>query len=697
MTEIPHSLRFNYPDVPKHPVTRTYQTIDGELHFTDNYAWLQHFDSDPQVLSVIAEQNAYTQQYFDQVGTLESLEQRFEALTYADTSRSLTRQEGGYELFRQLEPGDNYGKAMARKDGIEQVLIDPNTMTGGYDIMWFKMAPSGQHLVYALQQGDKREPIVFIRDMESGSDQQFYTGTACDIDFDADGKGFIYITCEGQDHKDAPKEASRYSYQRISHHRFDQSIEQDTMLLDAATAGLGSDVSLAAENAADGRTMLFEVWHGRDKVDLYLLDKQTKEYRQMLAELPGQHNSTVLNDRVYVTTRGKEDKDRVISCTIQQAAQTPLAGWDQVIARRPGQEIKSMQATKSDFIVTFSDGVTAQVVLFNRHTGQERTLPMPDNTSIQADTIQPDSDNFQYEVGNVLLRSKVYAWNGADSRELYNAHQNLDIAGYETIQESYVSFEGKEIPLLLAAAKGVIRQQDAALMMECYGGFSASTLPHRRFNNYLRTWLDLGQIVAFPFLSGDGSTRQNYEDGIKQYKYRVPDEINAAARHIHHTGIASRVGLTGGSNGGLMVMAAALKQPQWYMAADVRVPLANMFEFHTLFDGAAWIREYGDPRKPEQLAWLQKYSAYHLVEPSLEALPSMFISTGLNDKGVHPVHAIAMAARRQALQPNARTLLNVDAESGHGYGKSARQWHYYYAQRIGFMLHELGVDPSVIG
>ncbi len=682
--------RFLYPEVPKRPVECVYPTVDGALHITDNYGWLHDFDGDPEVRRVIAEQNTYTQQYFDALGTLPYLEQEFADLTFRSTSFSLSRVEGGYELFSKLSSGDEFHTIMARKDGKEHVLIDPNAMGEGIDVKWYKMSPTGGHLVYAVQHGDRGEPTVFIRDMESGQEDQFYSGTACDIDFDPDGSGFAYITCEGKKY-DIKK---RYQYQRISYHRFDESIEQGTLLLDAAESGLGNEVALAIEHAQDGRTLLFGVWHGREKTDWYLLDKQTRQRSQLIPELEGQHNAAVWGESVYIITKGKQDRDRMVACAIDQAASTPLGEWDEVIAKREGQEIKDVQATKSNFVAVFSDGVSAQVSLFNRQTRQEQPLPMPPNTSIQATNIKPESDSFDYAVGNVLLRKKVYTWNGSDSREIFDAHHNLPLGDYETALESFVSFEGKEIPLLLAAAKGVMRQKDAAVMMECYGGFFASTLPHKRFTNYCRQWMEHGQIMAFPFLSGDGSTRQNYEDGIKQYKYRVVDEINAAALYLHRSGLTNRLGLTGGSNGGLMIMAAALKQPQWYKALDVRVPLSNMFEFHNWLDGAEWIREYGDPRKPEQLSWLQKYSAYHLVEPSQEQLPAMLISAGLNDTGVHPAHAIWMAAKRQARQPNALTLLNINSNTGHGYGMSSSQWHHYYAQRLGFMLHELGVESS---
>lgn len=61
----------------------------------------------------------------------------------------------------------------------------------------------------------------------------------------------------------------------------------------------------------------------------------------------------------------------------------------------------------------------------------------------------------------------------------------------------------------------------------------------------------------------------------------------------------SRLGIRGGSNGGLLVGNAMTLRPDLFAAVSCEVPLLDMRSYHTLLAGASWMAEYGDPDKPE--------------------------------------------------------------------------------------------------
>ena len=110
--------------------------------------------------------------------------------------------------------------------------------------------------------------------------------------------------------------------------------------------------------------------------------------------------------------------------------------------------------------------------------------------------------------------------------------------------------------------------------------------------------------------------------------------------------------MVGGSQGGLLVGTAITQRPELFNAAIIQVPLFDMLRYHLIGAGASWIGEYGDPRIPEQRAWIEGYSPYQKLTAG-RTYPMPFIHTSTADDRVHPGHgrkaAARLAAARRAL------------------------------------------------
>ena len=104
----------------------------------------------------------------------------------------------------------------------------------------------------------------------------------------------------------------------------------------------------------------------------------------------------------------------------------------------------------------------------------------------------------------------------------------------------------------------------------------------------------------------------------------------------------------GGSQGGLLVGTAITQRPELFNAAIIQVPLFDMLRYHLIGAGASWIGEYGDPRIPEQRAWIERYSPYQHLTPG-RTYPTPYIETSTADDRVHPAHGRKAAARLQQL------------------------------------------------
>ena len=102
--------------------------------------------------------------------------------------------------------------------------------------------------------------------------------------------------------------------------------------------------------------------------------------------------------------------------------------------------------------------------------------------------------------------------------------------------------------------------------------------------------------------------------------------------------------MIGGSQGGLLVGTAITQRPELFNAAIIQVPLFDMMRYHLIGAGASWMGEYGDPRIPEQRAWIEGYSPYQRLRRGV-TYPMPFIHSSTADDRVTPVHGRKAAAR----------------------------------------------------
>jgi prolyl oligopeptidase len=176
-------------------------------------------------------------------------------------------------------------------------------------------------------------------------------------------------------------------------------------------------------------------------------------------------------------------------------------------------------------------------------------------------------------------------------------------------------------------------------------------------------------------------------------KQNTFDDFYACADQLFREKITNpeRLGIIGGSNGGLLVAAAVTQRPELFRAGLSLVPLTDMLRYHKFRIAKLWIPEYGDPESAEQFKFLYAYSPYHHVEYGRK-FPSLLFTTAESDTRVDPMHARKMAAAVQAAQAASNpVLLRVETKAGHGAGKPVTKLADELVDELSFLLHEIGV------
>jgi prolyl oligopeptidase len=154
---------------------------------------------------------------------------------------------------------------------------------------------------------------------------------------------------------------------------------------------------------------------------------------------------------------------------------------------------------------------------------------------------------------------------------------------------------------------------------------------------------------------------------------------------------ARRLGIMGGSNGGLLMGNMLTQYPQLFGAIVCQVPLLDMRRYHKLLAGASWMAEYGDPDDPKQWEFIRGWSPYQNVRKGVKYPRTLFTSSTRDDR-VHPGHARKMVARMK--EQGHDVLYYENVEGGHAGAANNTQQAFMSALNFSFLWRELGGKPG---
>ena len=273
-----------------------------------------------------------------------------------------------------------------------------------------------------------------------------------------------------------------------------------------------------------------------------------------------------------------------------------------------------------------------------------------------ADFLSPDS----LQIGRTGLDA------GADERELLKSRPSFfDAEGMRVEQRFAPVRDGNRVPYFVVWAKGAKPDAENPTLLYGYGGFEVSLTPF--YSGAIgRAWTGRGGVFVLANIRGGGEFGPAWHQAaVKEHKQKSYDDFAAVAQDLIRRRVTrpGRLGIQGGSNGGLLVGATMVQRPELFNAVVCQVPLLDMQRYNKLLAGASWMAEYGDPDKPEEWDWIKRYSPYQNVKAGVK-LPKVLFATSTRDDRVHPGHARKMAARM--IEQGHRVLYWENIEGGHG-------------------------------
>jgi prolyl oligopeptidase len=255
-------------------------------------------------------------------------------------------------------------------------------------------------------------------------------------------------------------------------------------------------------------------------------------------------------------------------------------------------------------------------------------------------------------------------------------------------QHEATSTDGMKIPYFIVHPSDMKLDGNNATILYAYGGFQVSMTPSYSAN-IGKLWLEHGGVYVLANIRGGGEFGPAWhEAGLKTKRQIIYDDFASVARDLIARKITSprRLGIQGGSNGGLLMGVEFTQHPELWDAVDIQVPLLDMLRFEKIAAGASWVGEYGSVSVPEERAFLAKISPYNNIHKGTQ-YPEPFIWTTTKDDRVGPQHARKFAARLS--EYGIPYLFYEVTEGGHGSGANLKEQAHTTALEFTYFSRKL--------
>jgi prolyl oligopeptidase len=658
----------------KYPVAKTVDHVDDYFgtKVTDPYRWMEDLNA-PDLAEWVKAENAVTESYLATLPMRAWFKTRITEL-WNYPKVGLPFLEAG-RLFYSKNSGlqrQSVWYTRPSLDGAEGMVIDPNTLSpdGSVALAGFSPSPDGRYLLYGISQGGADWRTLLVRDLATGKQLadtvRWLKGGGSS--WTKDGNGFFYSRFP----EPAPGKQleSAIRDEKIYYHRIGTAQSQDQLIYqrpDQPEWFVGGGVS------EDGRYLVVYVNRGTENQNrLYVADLGDPLHPTVDAPIKpvfekGDAAYSPIGNvgtTVYLQTDRDAPRGKIVSFDLSAPEQ-----WTTVVPQGPNA-IDQVAMFRGGIAVAYLQDVKADVRLFGLDGTPKGALQLPGIGTLAGISSREDTPDLFYAFTSPLYPTTVFRYDPATARSApFGAAQlGFDPSRYETRQVFATSKDGTRVPVFITLRKGLALDGSHPAMLYGYGGFNISTTPS--FRPDVLAWLEQGGIWATANMRGGAEYGETWHQaGMFERKQNVFDDFIAAADYLVKEKYTApvRLGIMGGSNGGLLVGAVEEQRPDLFGVALPAVGVMDMLRYHKFTGGGAWATEYGSSDDSTAFQYLIKYSPVQNVKRSA-CYPATLVTTADHDDRVVPSHSFKFTATMQVAQGCTKpVVIRVETQASHGY------------------------------
>ncbi|HID94090.1 MAG TPA: S9 family peptidase [bacterium (Candidatus Stahlbacteria)] len=665
------------------PKTRT-DNVKEILHgveIVDPYRWLEDQES-PETRAWIDAQNEYAHSFIDSLPGRKQLKQRITELMKIDRISMPVERNGRYFLSKRAADQELYVIYMREGlDGEDEVLIDPHPMSPDHttSVNLLNVSKDGTVIAYGIREGGEDEVTVKLFDVDRRTDlkDELPKGRYFGISIVPDKSGLYYSrhTAEGS---------------RIYYHAMGSDPDADVELFGE---GYGPDKGISASISEDGHYLIIVVWHGSaaEKTEVYVQDLIKKgPIVPIVNDIDARFEPGIAGDKLFMQTNWKAPNGRILVVDLNKPAREH---WREVIPESDAV-IRGFSLAGGKVFVNYLENVVSKVKVFEPDGKFVRDISFPTLGTVSGVRGRWESDESFFVFTSFHVPTTIYRYEVSTGKQEVWAQLKVPVKTdiFEVKQIWYESKDGTEVPMFIVHSKDIKLDGSNPTLLTGYGGFNISLTPY--FSATAVLWVENGGVFAMPNLRGGGEFGEEWHRaGMLENKQNVFDDFIAAAEWLIENNYTnpSKLAISGGSNGGLLVGAALTQRPDLFQAVVCAYPLLDMIRYHKFLVAKFWVSEYGSAEAPDQFKYLYAYSPYHNVKEGTE-YPAVLFITGDADTRVAPLHARKMTALLQSATASDRpVLLLYDTKSGHSGGRPLSKQIEDETDEMSFLFWQLGM------
>jgi prolyl oligopeptidase len=712
------------PGVPEPPATRR-QPVTDVYHgvaVADDYRWLEDSHS-PEVQAWSAAQNQYARGILDALPGVARIRQQVTQIMQTPTTSfwGVTPAGGRFFAMKHQPPHQQPWLVVTESldpDTPERVLVDPNELdpSGATSITWYRPSHDGRLVAVSLAQGGDEVGDAIVVNVGTGERLEDHvprvnTGTAGgDLAWAPDGSGFYYTRHPLPGER---AEEDLFFYQQVYFHRLGTAAQSDRY-------ELGKNFPRIAETRLDvdpqTARVLATVQYGDGGQFAHYLrhaDGRWEQFSQfgdriVQAEF-GAHEDLYLLSRDGAP-RGKILRLPLENLDPQQATTVIPETAETLVESFWGGG--TLLPTAGRLYVVYQLGGPSQIRVFDL---QGNPLAGPEQLKVASagGLVSLGGDDVLFYNASYLAPSRYLAFRSASeatTATCFASTAAVSLDDAEVIREFATSPDGTEVPVNILRRRGTPQDGTAPCLATAYGGYGVSLTP--ALDPLNRLLLDHGFVVAVANVRGGGEYGEAWHlAGNLTHKQNVFDDFSAVLSHLIASGYVSsaRLGIVGGSNGGLLMGATLTQHPDLARAVVSYVGIYDSLRTELSPNGEFNITEFGTVKDRDQFEAMYAYSPYHHAAPGTR-YPAVLFLTGENDPRVEPMQSRKMAARLQGAQsPGAQPrgdhgsgagdawrpiLLRTSAGTGHGGDTPLDERIEQEVDAFSFLFHALGVAAA---
>lgn len=430
--------------------------------------------------------------------------------------------------------------------------------------------------------------------------------------------------------------------------------------------------------------------------ELYLLDANNKLIK---IDAPNSANKSIFHEHLAFELRDPwtiSDKTYSAGSLLMTKLDDFLKGdrnLEVVFEPSDSTALSSFGFTKDFAFINVLEDVKNRIyVLKPTKSGWQREIlkgaPSFGNVNISAVDSDESNDYFMTTTDYLNPTTLAMGTIGSEPVPLKKLPEFFDATGLAISQHFAKSKDGTSVPYFMVGPKDIKLDGNHPTLLYGYGGFEISLQPG--YSPAVgRAWVSQGGVYVVANIRGGGEYGPRWHQAaLKQNRLRAYEDFAAVAQDLYSRKVSrpEKLGIQGGSNGGLLVGNMVTLYPGLFQAAVCQVPLLDMQRYNKLLAGASWMAEYGNPDDPAQWSFIKTYSPYHNVQEGKKYANVLF-TTSTRDDRVHPGHARKMMAKME--QQGHSVLYYENIEGGHGGAANNRQSAFMQALAYTYLRQQL--------